>query len=200
MIRIPDSEYQNLQQFAGLEDLVASVSGGVLGPIHEPTENQMWSCFVDNTLQSDCPAFEVQRQFEHAFTRFEAGQEDVERFRKTHQAALTYLKHAAPAYAHVDPHRFWQERYDQLADDRLPILRLVETHLARIIQVRNQAEHFGFCDGESPSPFTNRCFRCTAPATQVCGRCGLVRYSCRACQVEDWPFHKLFCKKPVTSA
>ena len=38
------------------------------------------------------------------------------------------------------------------------------------------------------------CPGCDQPGTSFCASCGLVKYCCRTCQVEDWPRHKEECQ------
>jgi hypothetical protein len=37
------------------------------------------------------------------------------------------------------------------------------------------------------------------PGTLVCSACRVERYCCRACQVDNWPFHKVHCRQIVAS-
>ena len=37
------------------------------------------------------------------------------------------------------------------------------------------------------------------PGTLVCSACRVERYCCRACQVDNWPFHKPHCRQIVAS-
>lgn len=39
----------------------------------------------------------------------------------------------------------------------------------------------------------NTCLVCKNPDSQLCDRCRSVRYCSKACQVADWPVHKLLC-------
>lgn len=44
------------------------------------------------------------------------------------------------------------------------------------------------------------CDVCGAPSTFVCSRCKDVKYCSKACQVKNWPLHKIDCRTPEARA